>query len=473
VIPPRSLELLMFQRKMNEMNGNSELIENSRLIRPEWVFLFDSLIGCLVVALVQHYLRIRYNTPTPKLYASETIPKIKCRSNLSKEARLEKFPPPFPHGWYKFADSHEFEPGDVRHISCLGKDFVVFRSNDEEKKIYVMDAHCPHLGANLGVNSKVIGNCIQCPFHGWEYRGEDGKCTHIPYSKTIPSNAKVHSYHVIEFAHMILVWFHTENQPPNFYPPDLSELSDGSFIYKGTWEAEVEMHIQDFAENSTDYAHFQTLHTALSFKSLKDFFYISHQVTWKVGGGQGKNEDDPSVDNNLNDKGDNTHLCSFKDIAQLHFFNGIKIGPEVTAIVTFVGPALVYFRFYTPYGQIFLAKNFLPLEGFNQKVTDVWYAQPSVPYLFIKFVLREVHNAFIDDMIVWANKTYSHKALVIKADGPMGKLRRWFKQYHPASKAAIKVELEEVEEVEATTFSKEQKIKSNPLCSSNNSTLEW
>lgn len=46
----------------------------------------------------------------------------------------------------------------------------------------MVDAYCPHLGADLAAGGRVVGSCIECPFHGWRFRGEDGKCTHIPYA---------------------------------------------------------------------------------------------------------------------------------------------------------------------------------------------------------------------------------------------------------------------------------------------------
>lgn len=58
---------------------------------------------------------------------------------------------------------------------------VVFR--DQEGKASVLDAYCPHLGANLAVGGRVVGNCIECPFHGWQFRGDDGKCVKIPYAE--------------------------------------------------------------------------------------------------------------------------------------------------------------------------------------------------------------------------------------------------------------------------------------------------
>ena len=62
----------------------------------------------------------------------------------------------------------------------LGEHFVVFRT--EKGVASVLDAYCPHLGAHLGIGSRVVGDCIECPFHGWKFRGEDGQCMAIPYS---------------------------------------------------------------------------------------------------------------------------------------------------------------------------------------------------------------------------------------------------------------------------------------------------
>ena len=57
---------------------------------------------------------------------------------------------------------------------------AVFRG--ESGQSYIVDAYCPHLGANLGVGGTVDGECIACPFHGWTFRGDDGKCVKIAYA---------------------------------------------------------------------------------------------------------------------------------------------------------------------------------------------------------------------------------------------------------------------------------------------------
>ena len=50
-------------------------------------------------------------------------------------------------------------------------------------RAYIVDAYCAHLGANLAVGGSVHGECIECPFHGWQYRGSDGKCVKIGYAE--------------------------------------------------------------------------------------------------------------------------------------------------------------------------------------------------------------------------------------------------------------------------------------------------
>lgn len=52
-------------------------------------------------------------------------------------------------------------------------------------QVSIVDAYCPHLGANLGVGGRVHGNCIECPFHGWQFDGETGQCVKIPYAEKV------------------------------------------------------------------------------------------------------------------------------------------------------------------------------------------------------------------------------------------------------------------------------------------------
>ncbi len=73
--------------------------------------------------------------------------------------------------------------------SCVSNDYQTVLHCGQ---VSIVDAYCPHLGANLGVGGRVIGNCIECPFHGWQFDGETGKCTSIPYASKVSVG---HTYH--------------------------------------------------------------------------------------------------------------------------------------------------------------------------------------------------------------------------------------------------------------------------------------
>lgn len=68
-------------------------------------------------------------------------------------------------------------------LICFGKELIVARGSDD--KIYIFDAYCPHLGANLAIGGtlekRCRQDCIRCPFHAWSFRLSDGMCVDVPY----------------------------------------------------------------------------------------------------------------------------------------------------------------------------------------------------------------------------------------------------------------------------------------------------
>ena len=97
-------------------------------------------------------------------------------------------------------------PSGVRQAHILGLDLAVFRT--ESGQVGVIDAYCPHLGANIAAGGTVEGDSIKCPFHGWEFNC-DGVCVRIPYAKNpekIPSEARVTKYTSMEINDQILIW---------------------------------------------------------------------------------------------------------------------------------------------------------------------------------------------------------------------------------------------------------------------------
>ena len=111
----------------------------------------------------------------------------------------------------------------------------------------------------IGVEGKVVDNCIECPFHKWRFNGE-GICTHIPYQDSIPAQAKTQAYYVCEYYGMVLIWFHSRNEKPSYYPPRIDLLDENRMVKRGSKTTIVNMHLNEFAENTTDFAHFGLLH---------------------------------------------------------------------------------------------------------------------------------------------------------------------------------------------------------------------
>jgi 3-ketosteroid 9alpha-monooxygenase subunit A len=98
-------------------------------------------------------------------------------------------------GWYFFATSAHIKKNKIYTFNYFGTSFVCYR--DSKNKVNVLDAHCAHLGAHLGVGGKIVNDLIVCPFHGWKYNAA-GECVEIPYCKQIPKRARVKNYRVQE-----------------------------------------------------------------------------------------------------------------------------------------------------------------------------------------------------------------------------------------------------------------------------------
>ena len=183
--------------------------------------------------------------------------------SLSNDMRKRRVrgtvPPPFPNGWYCLAYSREILEKGVKNVEALGQHFAVFRG--EDGKAHILDAYCPHLGANLACGGKVKGSSLQCPFHGWEFRGDDGECVNIPYTTTIPSHAKTKAWTTMEINGQILVWYDAEGRDPLWEPPAIHGIENKTWTTRGYTQHTINAHIQEVPENGADVPHLNFLHS--------------------------------------------------------------------------------------------------------------------------------------------------------------------------------------------------------------------
>jgi len=174
---------------------------------------------------------------------------------------------PIPNGWFAVEFSRELHEGDVKPVHYCGEDLVLFRTRSGEAK--VLDAFCPHMGAHLGYGGRVMGETIRCPFHAWQFDGNSGDCTHIPYCERVPVNAKVRSWDVQEKNGLIWIWYHSEHEAPQWDFPeqpvfDRTSEESADWSEPRIFDVILEAHIQDTHENNNDAVHFLYVHNSTS-----------------------------------------------------------------------------------------------------------------------------------------------------------------------------------------------------------------
>jgi len=269
-----------------------------------------------------------------------------------------------------------------------------------------------------------VNNCLECPFHGWQYDGK-GQCVKIPYEENIPSNAKVKSWTVLEQNGIICMFFDAEEREPSWYPPAIPGIEDGSgqFVFRGHVRNRISAHIQELPENGPDIMHLSHLHLHFPWK----FFGNLWRGTW-------------SVDKNI------AHIAHL-DVEQITTFLNYNVpGSTVTTKVHQIGPAIVYLNIQLPFGKVILQETTTPISPMLQQLDLTIYAQWYIPTFVIKIIMWVFLLQFDTDFPVWNNKTFASKPLVVKKESPIVQYRRWYSQFYsehsPKLTSTEKVSLE-------------------------------
>lgn len=108
---------------------------------------------------------------------------------------------------------------------------------------------------------KVRGESIQCPYHGWEWAGEDGACTRIPSlpdPSQIPSRARIQAFPARE--HWGLVW--TVLEEPVGELPTMTWFDAEEWTWGHGTPFELPVGLGVMIENFRDVAHFAFVHQA-------------------------------------------------------------------------------------------------------------------------------------------------------------------------------------------------------------------
>jgi 3-ketosteroid 9alpha-monooxygenase subunit A len=309
---------------------------------------------------------------------------------------MGRFPfPRYPNGWFQVGYSDELAPGAVVPLRYFGRDLVLFRTQGGVAS--VLDAHCPHMGAHLGHGGAVVGDCLRCPFHAWEFDA-GGACASIPYAGKIPPRAQLRAWPVREVNGLVMVWYHGQGAPPSWEVPTLPEVGSDDFTpyEKRSWK--IRTHNQEMAENAVDAAHFFYVHGTAGMPVMRAQVdgHILHvisetKMTTRSGNVGGSIE---SV----------SHGFGFATTR----FRGI-VETLLLASVTTIDEEYVQARFS------FTIRK-LPHKDVTKTVGKAFIA--------------EIERQLGQDIPIWENKRYVSPPLLCDGDGPVGLFRKWVKQFY-------------------------------------------
>jgi cholesterol 7-dehydrogenase len=307
-------------------------------------------------------------------------------------------------------------------VEALGEDLALFRG--ASGAVFALAAHCPHLGANLA-GGQLVGDCLQCPFHGWRFRG-DGRLDHVPGLDAAPP-LRARGWPVHEAHGMVFVYhgpLAVDGEPP--YLPDLwPELSTAGYRHLGRHAPrDVAMHLLEFAENSVDLQHFAVLHGRMLFPWTQwtvPGIELRHRASWRA---------DP----------ERPWIAHFEDDADL-LFRGQPI-PRTSGHghAVFLGPAsVVAFRISIPPGDVVILQTHTPHGGpgdpLRLRVRFSWWAEPAVPRLLAWYVVGNWVSQWWQDVAIWERKVHVARPALSRLDGPVHELRRWFRQFQTDGEA--------------------------------------
>ena len=78
-------------------------------------------------------------------------------------------------GWVELCALDDMAVGEGRYVVHDGRAVAVLRVT--ANRVRVMDDACPHAGGSLSAGQiDADGGCVFCPWHGWPFDLETGRC---------------------------------------------------------------------------------------------------------------------------------------------------------------------------------------------------------------------------------------------------------------------------------------------------------
>lgn len=309
--------------------------------------------------------------------------------------RTYRYPfPPFPNGWFPVEVSCRLAPGQLIEKHVLGTDVVIYRT--ESGIANVIDAYCPHLGSHIGKGGAVVGERIRCPFHHWEFE-LDGRCGHAFAAKKVP-DAAVPRFETVEKNGNIFIWVDQRGRAPTWQIPDLPETQTDDYVFVGFKDYSIRTHPQEMFENLVDFLHFKTVHR-----------WSPDNFQWHCE--YGSRETSLDMDVSSND-------------------DAIKTTSNVNRMLsTSCGPSYNYTRYFGAFRGV-ATLMFCPTRPGVLTSYLLFWAHRSIPAANAAAWMEGYLRDYTLDIDILENKKYLQHPKMSDADGPINKMRKWYRQWY-------------------------------------------
>jgi phenylpropionate dioxygenase-like ring-hydroxylating dioxygenase large terminal subunit len=178
------------------------------------------------------------------------------------------------NAWYVVAWSDEVSREPMQR-TVLGEPVALYRK--EDGTAVALADQCAHRAYPLSAG-RVIGDNIQCGYHGFEYDC-NGVCVRVPAQDRIPPTARVRSYPVVESHRWLWIWMGDPERAATTAVPDTHWMTDPAWD-RVTHTRLFRCRASLLHDNLLDLTHEAFLHTS----SIGDDAVYENGVTVEVDG---------------------------------------------------------------------------------------------------------------------------------------------------------------------------------------------
>ena len=212
--------------------------------------------------------RPSHNVSIPRAVVSTSDPKTRSSDSPPSSSSSSKFQ--WEKHWYPVSLIEDLDPTRPTPFQLLGRDIVIWK--DAQGLWRVHADKCPHRLAPLSEGRINEEGLLECPYHGWSFRG-DGSCARIPQAADVGTESRavyspkacVESFPAIESQGLLFVWpeagrweealaVKPPELPPAFSDPAFSSVNIQRDLYYG---------YDTLMENVADPSHIDFAHHAV------------------------------------------------------------------------------------------------------------------------------------------------------------------------------------------------------------------